>query len=70
MANGVSRRSVYEALKAATTDGTLDLWRLAFHLADDVESWGEDDFFSEQPSNEDDGTPPPPRYWFVTERIK
>lgn len=69
MANGISRRSVYEAMRGATSrDGVLDLWQMARDIADDVESWGEDDFMSPQPSNEEDGTPPPPRHWQMVER--
>lgn len=48
MANGISRASVWEAMRLATSrDGILDLWQLASELADDVESWGEQDFFSD-----------------------
>ena len=69
MANGISRRSVLEAMRGATSrDGILDLWKMVEDIADDVESWGEDDFMSPQPSNEDEGTPPPPRYWLVVEQ--
>jgi hypothetical protein len=69
MANGISRRSVHEALEGAIDrDGTLDLWALAHTIADDVENWGEDDFFSEQSSNADEGEPPPPRYWLCLQK--
>jgi hypothetical protein len=47
VANGISRHRLYEHLCNATSrDGILDLWVLAKDLADDTESYGEDDFFS------------------------
>lgn len=63
MANGISRRSFYEALRAATDDtGRLDLWRAASLLADDVESWGEPDF----DSHREPGDEAPHRFWRLT----
>lgn len=63
MANGISRRSFYEALSAATDkDGRLDLWDAARRMADDVESWGEDDFDHER----EPGDEAPHRFWRLT----
>lgn len=52
MGNGISRRSVYEAITQSVVKGTddknyLDVWKLAENLANDTESYGEKDFSSE-----------------------
>lgn len=67
MANGISRRSVHEALQQATDrDGNLDLWEFARVLADDVESWGESDFFA----GSEDGETSVHRYFHILPRDK